>query len=53
MKTVVKPWGNYAVLLDDNECKVKTIIIKPGESPSYQYHFKRKENWIIMQDVVN
>lgn len=44
-----RPWGNYTVLLDDNDCKVKTIIIKPGESPSYQYHFKRKEHWIIIQ----
>ena len=44
-----RPWGNYTILLDDNDCKVKTIIIKSGESPSYQYHFKRKENWIIVQ----
>jgi mannose-6-phosphate isomerase-like protein (cupin superfamily) len=50
MKTTEnRPWGNYTVLLDDNDCKVKTIIIKPGESPSYQYHFKRKEHWIIIQ----
>ena len=44
-----RPWGNYTILLDDNDCKVKTIIIKSGESPSYQYHFKRKEHWIIIQ----
>jgi len=29
--------------------KVKKIVIKPGESPSYQYHFKRSEVWIIVK----
>lgn len=44
-----RPWGTYTVLLDTTDCKVKTITIKPGESPSYQYHFKRSEHWIIIQ----
>jgi mannose-6-phosphate isomerase-like protein (cupin superfamily) len=44
-----RPWGNYTVLLDASDCKVKTISIKPGESPSYQYHFKRREHWVIIQ----
>ena len=44
-----RPWGTYTVLLDATDCKVKSITIKPGESPSYQYHFKRREHWIIVQ----
>jgi mannose-6-phosphate isomerase-like protein (cupin superfamily) len=44
-----RPWGSYTILLDSDNCKVKTIVIKPDESPSYQYHFKRKEHWIIVQ----
>lgn len=44
-----RPWGNFENLLDDKFCKVKKIIIKPNEAPSYQYHFKREEVWIIVK----
>ena len=44
-----RPWGTFENLLDTNYCKVKKIIIKPGQAPSYQYHFKRSEVWIIVQ----
>lgn len=44
-----RPWGTYTVLLDDDKCKVKKIVIKSGQAPSYQYHFKRNEYWIIIK----
>ncbi len=44
-----RPWGTFENLLDSNYCKVKQIIIKPGQSPSYQYHFKREEVWVVVQ----
>lgn len=47
--TETRPWGTYTVLLDATDCKVKEIVIKPGEAPSYQYHYKRNEHWIIIQ----
>ena len=43
-----RPWGSFENLLDADYCKVKQIIIKPGEAPSYQYHFKRSEVWIVV-----
>lgn len=46
---VVKPWGSYQNLVDEDYTKVKKIVIKPGESPSYQYHFKRSEIWILVK----
>lgn len=49
MERTERPWGTYEVLLDDDNCKVKKISIKPGESPSYQYHHKRAEDWIVIQ----
>ena len=49
METVTKPWGSYTNLIDDEHTKVKKIVIKPGESPSYQYHFKRSEIWVIVK----
>jgi len=45
---VEKPWGSYENLMDEEYGKVKRIIIKPGESPSYQYHHKRSEVWAIL-----
>ena len=44
-----RPWGSYENLLDEKYCKVKKIIVKPGQAPSYQFHYKRSETWIIVQ----
>ena len=44
-----RPWGTFENLLDTDYCKVKQIVIKPGQAPSYQYHFKRSEIWTIVQ----
>lgn len=43
-----RPWGFFETLLDDGLCKVKKISIKPGQAPSYQYHFRRDEFWIVV-----
>tara|TARA_R100000008_G_scaffold66975_1_gene44033 strand:+ start:3546 stop:3887 length:342 start_codon:yes stop_codon:yes gene_type:complete len=48
MEKTERPWGIYEVLLDDENCKVKKITVKPGQSPSYQFHHKRAEDWIIV-----
>jgi mannose-6-phosphate isomerase-like protein (cupin superfamily) len=47
--TETRPWGSFENLLDSNLCKVKQIVIKPDQAPSYQYHHKREEYWIIVQ----
>jgi|TARA_R110000824_G_scaffold368101_2_gene557373 mannose-6-phosphate isomerase len=44
-----RPWGSFENLLDTEYCKVKKIIILPGQAPSYQYHFKRSEVWVVVQ----
>jgi mannose-6-phosphate isomerase-like protein (cupin superfamily) len=46
-----RPWGNFENLLDNNICKVKRITIYPEQSPSYQYHNKREEFWVIVSGV--
>lgn len=43
-----RPWGNFENLLDVEDCKVKKIVIKPNQAPSYQYHLKREEVWVII-----
>lgn len=44
-----RPWGTFENLLDKEYCKVKQIIIKPKQRPSYQYHHRRSEVWVIVK----
>lgn len=44
-----RPWGEFENLLDTDYCKVKKIIINPGQAPSYQFHYKRGEVYVIVQ----
>ena len=46
-----RPWGSFEHLLDCEYCKVKRIIVKPGQKLSYQYHHKRNEVWVVVQGV--
>lgn len=46
-----RPWGAFENLLDASYCKVKEITIEPNQAPSYQYHYKRSEIWIITEGV--
>ena len=46
-----RPWGSFENLLDEDYCKVKRIIVKPGQRLSYQYHYKRRETWVVVKGV--
>ena len=48
MKTE-RPWGTYQVLLDDDNCKVKKIVVNPGQVLSYQSHSRRNEDWVVVK----
>lgn len=43
------PWGQWEVLLEESDYKVKRIIVLPGKRLSYQRHSKRAEHWIIVK----
>lgn len=43
-----RPWGSFTILYDGPECKVKRLIVKPGQRLSYQLHHKRSEHWFIV-----
>ena len=45
----IRPWGEYEILLDEWNVKVKRIRVKPGQRLSYQYHNKRREQWIVVK----
>jgi mannose-6-phosphate isomerase-like protein (cupin superfamily) len=48
-----RPWGEFENLLDTDFCKVKRITIGPGQAPSYQYHYKRSEVYVIVQGTAS
>jgi mannose-1-phosphate guanylyltransferase/mannose-6-phosphate isomerase len=50
-KTVHRPWGSYSVLEDAEDCKVKRLVVKPGQVLSLQKHHKRSEHWTVIQGV--
>ncbi|MCZ7581919.1 MAG: phosphomannose isomerase type II C-terminal cupin domain [Deltaproteobacteria bacterium] len=43
-----RPWGYFEVLLDEDRCKVKRIIVHPGRRLSLQYHRRRAEHWYVV-----
>ncbi len=44
-----RPWGNYTVLDDAANFKVKRIEVLPGKRLSYQKHSRRAEHWFIVE----
>lgn len=43
-----RPWGNYTVLEDSVQFKVKKIEVNPGASLSLQKHAQRSEHWVVV-----
>jgi mannose-6-phosphate isomerase len=44
----VRPWGRYDVLDDGADCKVKRMVVDPGQRLSYQRHARRSEHWVVV-----
>jgi mannose-6-phosphate isomerase len=43
-----RPWGNYQVLADEPDHKVKRIVVYPGKRLSLQRHGQRAEHWYLV-----
>ncbi len=50
-RTVHRPWGSFTILEDAQDCKVKRLVIKPGQVLSLQLHHRRAEHWTVIQGV--
>jgi mannose-1-phosphate guanylyltransferase/mannose-6-phosphate isomerase len=48
-QTVHRPWGSYSILEDAEDCKVKRLVVKPGQVLSLQSHQKRSEHWTVVR----
>jgi len=44
-----RPWGYFQVFVDDEDHKLKRIIIYPGRRLSLQRHRLRSEHWHIVR----
>jgi len=42
-----KLWGSTYKLFEDDQVKVKELIVEPGKGMSFQKHFKRHEIWMV------
>ena len=40
-------WGSFYNLFEDDQVKVKELIVDPGKGMSFQKHFKRSEIWMV------
>jgi mannose-6-phosphate isomerase len=43
-----RPWGEYRVLAEDGDWKVKRIDVNVGQRLSYQKHERRSEHWVVV-----
>jgi len=48
-KTIHRPWGSFTILEDSDDCKVKRLVVKPGQVLSLQLHHRRAEHWTVVQ----
>jgi mannose-1-phosphate guanylyltransferase/mannose-6-phosphate isomerase len=48
-QTVHRPWGSYTILEDADDCKVKRLVVKPGQVLSLQLHHRRCEHWTVVR----
>lgn len=46
-----RPWGNYTVLDEAENFKVKRIEVLPEKRLSYQSHEHRAEHWFVVRGV--
>lgn len=44
-----RPWGHYRVLYDIPQCKVKELVVNPGQQLSMQQHDSRSEYWFVSE----
>ncbi|MEA2094143.1 MAG: phosphomannose isomerase type II C-terminal cupin domain [Pseudomonadota bacterium] len=43
-----RPWGEYVVLADEPDHKVKRLTVLPGKRLSLQRHRRRQEHWYFI-----
>jgi hypothetical protein len=47
---VKRPWGYYGLYADNVKSTTKILYVKPGECLSLQYHFRRDQEYLILDN---
>ena len=47
---IEKPWGGFEQYTHNLPCTVKIITVAPGGALSRQYHEKRDELWVVLDE---
>jgi mannose-6-phosphate isomerase-like protein (cupin superfamily) len=47
-----RPWGGFIKFIDNQDCTVKILYLKKGESLSLQYHKLREEFWYVISGKI-
>ncbi len=50
IKEVKRPWGNFIEYVKNKKCTVKIITVNTGGILSKQFHKKREEFWVVLDD---
>ncbi|WP_131782182.1 mannose-1-phosphate guanylyltransferase/mannose-6-phosphate isomerase [Legionella gresilensis] len=50
-QTVHRPWGNYTILDEGKNFKIKRLEVNPGAKLSLQMHHHRSEHWIVVSGI--
>ncbi len=50
-RTVQRPWGNYTVLEEGTQFKIKRIEVNQGARLSLQSHQHRSEHWVVISGI--
>ena len=43
-----RPWGEFFILHETDNFKVKRIVVNSKQRISYQSHAKREEHWVVV-----
>jgi mannose-1-phosphate guanylyltransferase len=46
--TVHRPWGSFRTIEEGPGFKIKSIVVKPHQSLSLQFHHRRAEHWVVV-----
>lgn len=46
----IRPWGKFRSFPHEQAGSIKIITVNPGEELSLQYHLKRSEFWVILDE---
>ena len=52
-RQIFRPWGNYYLIEEGFQWKVKRIEVKPHASLSLQLHNHRAEHWIVVEGTAS